>query len=205
MHATMGCAIRLRRPSTCRTLWKCILWTQVLVHTHVSPLTVLHSIRVEVQKVNAEQQVFHNPRELEHWITAQREWAQERLVATLFGTFSILALVLAAIGLYSVVSYGVAQRNNEFGIRMALGASGTDVLRLVFSSTAISVGAGLLGGALLSLALDKLISSWVEGSSYDPLIMLGVVVLLAAVSVFACLLPARRASSIDPITALRYE
>jgi ABC-type antimicrobial peptide transport system permease subunit len=126
-------------------------------------------------------------------------------VATLFGTFSILALVLAAIGLYSVVSYGVAQRTNEFGIRMALGASRTEVLRLVFSSTAISVGGGLVAGGLLSLVLGKLITSWVEGSSRDPLILLGVVVVLALVSSLASLLPARRAASIDPITALRYE
>jgi putative ABC transport system permease protein len=80
-----------------------------------------------------------------------------------------------------------------------------DVLRQVFTSTAISVGAGLLGGALLSSALERFISSWVEGSSHDPLILLGVVMLLVAVSILACLLPARRASSIDPITALRFE
>ena len=181
------------------------MYTQFLVRTRVPPLTLLHSIRAEIQKINAEQQVANNTRDLEHWITRQREWAQERFVATLFGAFSILALALAAIGLYSVVSYGVAQRTNEFGIRMALGASRTDVLRLVFASTAISVGGGLAAGGVLSLVLGKLISSWVDGSSRDPLILLGVVLLLAGVSVLACLFPARRASSIDPITALRYE
>jgi predicted permease len=181
------------------------MFTQFLVRTRVPPLTVLHSIRAEIQKVNGEQQVFNNTRDLEHWITTQREWAQERFVATLFGTFSILALLLAAIGLYSVVSYGVVQRTNEFGIRMALGAGRSDVLRLVFSSTTLSVGSGLLAGGILSLALGKLIASWNEGSSSSPLILLGVIVLLAFVSVLACLFPARRASSIDPITALRYE
>lgn len=181
------------------------MFTQFLVRTNVPPLTVLHAIRAGIQKVNADQQVFHDTRDLEHWISTQREWAQERFVATLFGAFSILALVLAAIGLYSVVSYGVAQRTNEFGIRMALGASRTDVLRLVFGSTTLSVGSGLLAGGVLSLALSKLIATWAEGSSRDPLILLGVVVLLAGVSVLACLLPARRASSIDPMLALRYE
>jgi predicted permease len=181
------------------------MWTQILVRTRVPPLTVLHAIRAEIQKVNGEQQVFHNTRDLEHWITSQREWAQERFVATLFGAFSILALVLAAVGLYSVVSYGVVQRTNEFGIRMALGAGRGDVLRIVFASTSVAVGGGLLAGGILSLALGKLIASWNEGSSRDPLILLGVVALLAGVSMLACLLPAHRASSIDPITALRYE
>jgi predicted permease len=181
------------------------MYTQFLVRTRVPPLTVLHLIRTEIQRINADQQVANNTRDLEHWISRQREWAQGRFVATLFGAFSILALVLAAIGLYSVVSYGVAQRTNEFGIRMALGASRSDVLRLVFASTAISVGGGLAVGGVLSVALGRLISSWAEGSSRDPYILIGVVVLLAGVSVMACLLPARRASSIDPITALRYE
>ncbi len=181
------------------------MWTQILVRARVPPLTLLHAIRVEIQKVNAEQQVFHDTRDLEHWITTQREWAQERFVATLFGAFSILALVLAAIGLYSVVSYGVAQRTNEIGIRMALGASRTDVLRLVFGSTTVSVAGGLIAGGVLSIGLRKLMATWAEGSSSDPLILLGVVGMLAGISMLACLVPARRASSIDPITALRYE
>jgi FtsX-like permease family/MacB-like periplasmic core domain len=181
------------------------MWTQVLVRTRVPPLSILHAVRAEVQTIDRDQQVFRDTRDLDHWITTQQEWAQERLMATLFGGFSILALALAAVGLYSVVSYSVAQRTNEFGIRMALGAERRDVLRLVFASTALSVGSGLAAGVILSLALSKLMASWAEGSSRDPLILPGVIVVLACVSILASFLPARRASSIDPITALRYE
>src|SRR5437764_13012036 len=100
-------------------------------------------------------------RDLDAWITGQEEYAQQRLVATLFGVFSVLALALAAVGLYSVVSYGVATRTSEFGIRMALGAKARDVFRIVLSSTAVNVGTGLLVGLVLSIALHKLATKWV--------------------------------------------
>jgi ABC-type antimicrobial peptide transport system permease subunit len=144
-------------------------------------------------------------RSLEDWIKEQREWAQQHLVALLFGAFAFLALVLAAIGLYSVVSYSVAQRTNEFGIRMALGATAGDVLRTVFASATLSVGSGLAAGVLLSLALNRLVSQWVEGSSIEAGILFGVTLLMASVAAMACLMPARRASSVDPMVALRYE
>jgi ABC-type antimicrobial peptide transport system permease subunit len=126
-------------------------------------------------------------------------------MATLFGAFSILALVLAAIGLYSVVSYSVAQRTNEFGIRMALGASRKDVLRLVFTSVSITVGSGLIIGVAASLGLNKLLSAWTEAGVRDPAILGGMALVLLGVSALACFVPARRASSVDPIQALRYE
>lgn len=179
--------------------------TQVLVRTRVEPLTILRAIREQVRTVNPDQQVFREVRNLEQWITTQPDWAQERLVATLFGAFSLLGLVLAAVGLYSVVSYSVAQRTGEFGIRMALGAERRDVLGLVFRSMAVTVGGGLAAGILLSLALNQVLAKWAEGSSRDPMILFGVVVLLSIVSGIACLVPARRASSVDPIQALRYE
>ncbi len=179
--------------------------TQVLVRTKVEPLTLLRAIRAQVQAVNPDQQVFRDVRNLEQWITRLPEWSQQRLVATLFGAFSFLGLALAAVGLYSVVSYSVAQRTGEFGIRMALGAERRDVLGLVFRSMAVTVGAGLAAGILLSFALNQVLAKWAEGSSRDPLILIGVVVLLSIISGIACLVPARRASSIDPIQALRYE
>lgn len=181
------------------------MWTQVLVRTRVPPLSILHAARAQVHAVDPDQQVIREVRNLDQWITTQPEWAQERMVATLFGAFSILALVLAAVGLYSVVSYTVAQRTNEFGIRMALGAKRKDVLRLVFRSTAANVGSGLVAGILLSVILDSVISKWAEGASRNPLIVVGVTLALIAASVAACLLPALRASAADPMTALRYE
>ena len=126
-------------------------------------------------------------------------------MAWLFGAFALLALALAAVGLYSVVSYSVAQRTNEFGIRIALGAQRTHVLRIVFESTVASVGSGIAAGVVLTLALNKVLARWADGSSRDPLVLLAVTVLLSLVAAIACSGPARRASAVDPMTALRYE
>jgi len=123
----------------------------------------------------------------------------------LFGAFALLALALAAVGLYSVVSYSVAQRTNEFGIRMALGAQRMHVLRIVARSTVASVGGGIIAGLVLTLALNKVLARWAEGSSRDPLVLLAVTVLLCVVAGMACFGPARRAVEVDPMTALRYE
>jgi ABC-type antimicrobial peptide transport system permease subunit len=123
----------------------------------------------------------------------------------LFGIFSVLALALSAVGLYSVVSYGVATRTNEFGIRIALGARARDVVRMVLWGTSWNVAAGLLAGVLLCLIFDRVASRWLAESSRDPLIVGGVTLLLLTVAVIACLAPARRAASIDPMDALRHE
>jgi hypothetical protein len=104
-----------------------------------------------------------------------------------------------------VPSYGVAARTNEFGIRMALGARARDVVRMVLSGTFWNVGAGLLSGVLLCVAFDSLATRWVTESSRDPIILAGVTVVLLAVAVIACLVPARRAASIDPMNAVRHD
>ena len=134
-----------------------------------------------------------------------REYSQQRLVATLFAIFSVLALLLAAAGLYSVVSYGVATRTNEFGIRMALGAKARDVVRMVLSATSVNVGAGLAAGLVLSLIFDKLAAKWVTESSQDPLILAEGDGAAAAVAGLACLAPARarRVGRSDGSTAVR--
>jgi len=103
------------------------------------------------------------------------------------------------------VSYGVATRTNEFGIRMALGAKSADVFRIVMSSTAVNVGGGLAVGLLLCITFDKLAAKWVMESSRDPLILAGVTLLLLVAAALACFVPARRAASVDPMEALRYE
>ncbi len=181
------------------------VYTQILVRSDVSPLTLLHAVGTQVNSVDAEQQINGDVQDLEHWITGQQEYEKGQLVVWLFGAFAVLALVLAAVGLYSVVSYSVAQRTNEFGIRMALGAQRAHVLKIVFASTVVSVGSGIVAGIGLILALNKIFAQLAEGSARDPLVLLGVTFLLCLVAAIACSAPARRAVRVDPMTALRYE
>jgi|GraSoiStandDraft_41_1057321.scaffolds.fasta_scaffold21779_6 predicted permease len=181
------------------------MWTQILVRTRAAPLSVLNRVRAEVKAVDPDQQVFGQTRDLEQWIQRLDEYAYGRLVAALFSAFSLLALALAAIGLFSVVSYGVAQRTNEFGIRMALGATRGQVLQLVFTSSARNVIGGVACGLLLSFMLSGVLSKWAEGSSHNPLVFAAVTMLLVLTAALAALIPARRASSVDPMDALRYE
>jgi ABC-type antimicrobial peptide transport system permease subunit len=181
------------------------MWTQILVRTRTEPLALLNRIRAEIKAVDADQQVFGQTRDLGKWIERMDEYAYGRLIATLFGAFSLVALALAAIGLFSVVSYGMAQRTNEFGIRMALGATPMQVVRLVLRSTAWTVGSGLVTGAVLSLAFSGVMRRWAEGSEQSPLMMAGVVILLVATAALAAMVPARRAFAVDPMEALRYE
>jgi predicted permease len=179
--------------------------TQILVESRGDPQAILHSIRKQIVSVDADQQAFGRTDDLETWIRREPEMARGRLVSILFGAFSVLALVLAAVGLYSVVSYSVVQRTNEFGIRMALGARKKDVLWNVLASAGVSVGSGLLAGLAISLGLNRVISRWVENGTHDPWLILGVSAVLLAVAGLACLLPSWRASSVDPMTALRCE
>jgi predicted permease len=179
--------------------------TQILVRSEVSPLTLVHSVRQQLIAVNPDQQTAGEIEELDSWISNGPEWQQEHLAAWIFGIFAWLALALAGVGLYSVVSYTVAQRTNEFGIRMALGAERRHVLRIVFASTVASVGGGIVAGLALSLALSTILAKWAEGNVRDPVILLAGTLLLSLVAAIACAIPARHASAIDPMTALRCE
>jgi ABC-type antimicrobial peptide transport system permease subunit len=132
-------------------------------------------------------------------------WGQQRFIAALFAIFSLLGLVLAATGLYSVVSYSVNQRNQEMGIRMALGAQRFDIIRLVLRSVAGTVGIGIVVGLVASIALNKIVSHWVQSSSRDPLTLVAVAVILVMIALLACIWPARRAATLDPMKALRTE
>jgi ABC-type antimicrobial peptide transport system permease subunit len=107
--------------------------------------------------------------------------------------------------LFSVVSYVVAQRTNEFGIRMALGAQPGDVMRIVVSSTVVSVGSGIAAGLALTLMMNRILESWVGGNARDPIILVGGALLLSLMAMLACAIPARHASRLDPMVALRSE
>lgn len=179
--------------------------TQILVRSEAPPLTLLRAVRAQLVKVNPDQASYGNTDDLEEWISNTREWQQEHLAAWIFGVFGVLALALAAVGLYSVVAYTVAQRTNEFGIRMALGAPRGHVLHIVFASTVASVGSGIAVGLALTLALNTVLAKWASGNSRDPMILLGGALLLSAVAGIACAIPAWSASKVDPMTALRAE
>jgi putative ABC transport system permease protein len=179
-------------------------FSRILVKTRVSPDSMVKDIRSQIAAVDPNQQVVA-PRNLVSIIQNEPEYFDQRMIATLFGIFSALALALAVVGLYSVVSYSAATRTNEFGIRMALGAKAADLFRLVLSSTTSSVAAGLFIGLTLSFALSKLATRWINEPSRDPLILALVAAILIAAATAASLLPARRAASTDPMTALRHE
>jgi len=132
--------------------------------------------------------------------------AQPRFRTFLFSVFGALALVLAAAGLYGVLSYAVAQRTHEIGIRVALGAQQQDVLKMVVGQGAKLVILGVAVGIVAALVLMRLMSSLLYGvSATDPVTFIGVVILLALVALAACWIPARRALKVDPTVALRYE
>jgi predicted permease len=178
---------------------------QILVRTTAQPLTLVNAVKAQLAHVNPDQQTQGNVEELVAWISNGPEWQREHLAAWIFGIFAWLAVALAAVGLYSVVSYTVAQRTNEFGIRMALGAQSGNLLRLVFSSALGSVCGGIAAGLALSVALSAVIAKWVQGSVGDPGILLAGVVVLLVVAAIACAIPARRAAGVDPMKALRAE
>ena len=180
-------------------------FTQVLVRTQGEPLAMLHSVRQQIASLDPDQQIFSDVRDLEGWIQREPEYARARLISMLFGAFSILALSLAAVGLYSVISYTVLQRTSELGVRVALGARRRDVLSIVALSAGTGVGLGIAAGLALSLGLNRIIARWIENGTHDPIMILAVSTLLIAVAALACLVPARRALSIDPMVALRCE
>ena len=180
-------------------------FTQVLVRTQGEPLAMLHSIKQQIASIDPDQQTAGDIRDLEGWIQREPEFARARLISMLFGAFSILALSLAAVGLYSVVSYTVLQRTTELGVRVALGARRRDVLSIVALSAGTSVGLGIAAGLALSFGLNRLIARWIESGTHDPILVLAASGLLILVSALACMVPARRALSIDPMVALRCE
>jgi ABC-type antimicrobial peptide transport system permease subunit len=130
----------------------------------------------------------------------------QRFVANVLAVFAALAILLAAVGLYGLISYSVTQRTNEFGIRMALGAGRCDVLRLVLRQGARLALAGAAVGIVAGLMLMRAMQGVLYGvSAADPMSFVGAAILLTIVALLACYIPARRAMRVDPVDALRYE
>jgi len=176
---------------------------ELFVRANGNPEAAILLVKQRLHELNSDVVVNHD-HPLNWWLETQA-WGQGRFIATLFSLFAILALALAAIGLYSVVSFAVTQRTQEVGIRMALGAPRANILRLVISSTALMLAAGLVVGLGLSIGLSRIVGAWAGGSPRDPLTLLGAAAVLVLVSVVACVVPAWRAASLDPSVALRYE
>jgi len=175
----------------------------IVVRTQSNPMAMIGAIQKEVWSLDSNLPVS-NPMPLEQ--TLSDSIAPQRFTLTLLGLFAALSLVLAGVGIYGVMSYTTAQRTREIGVRMALGASRSDITSLVMrqvvtlASTGVAIG---LGGAF---ALTRLMSSLIFGvSATDPLAFASVAVLLAAVALLAGYIPAYRATKVDPMTALRYE
>ncbi len=175
----------------------------LVVKSRIDPAALTSAIRGAVASIDKNQPIFA--------ISTMNQLVSDsvgtrRITLVLLGLFSALALVLAAIGIYGVISYSVAQRTHEIGIRMALGAQHKDVLRMILRQGVKIAVAGVAIGVVVSLGLTQLMSSLLFSvSAADPLTFAAVAILLVLVAMLACYIPARRALRVDPMVALRYE
>ncbi|HEY0380189.1 MAG TPA: ABC transporter permease [Pyrinomonadaceae bacterium] len=175
----------------------------LVVRTATDPLSMTATLRKEVQSLDKELPVF-DVKPMEQRIIEST--GARRLVMFLLGVFALVALALASVGIYGVMAYAVTQRTHEIGIRMALGASRGDILRLVVRQGMLLVLAGVVLGLLVSFAVTRFMSGLLFGvAPNDPATLFGVSLLLAAIAFIACLVPALRAMKVDPMVALRYE
>jgi putative ABC transport system permease protein len=179
------------------------LQVTLLVRTEGEPIALLPSIRAAVRSIDPQAPIF-GTRTMQEAVAASV--GTQRLSATLIGGFSLLALFLAALGLYAVLAYSVTQRTREIGIRMALGSPRAKIFELILRQGMIMVGLGILAGIILALSFGPLVQHFVYGvAPHDPATIIGVAALLAVIAILACWLPARRAMNVDPIAALHYE
>ncbi len=175
----------------------------LVVRTSVEPTGVAGAIRQAAAEVDKSAAVS-DIKTMDHIVSAAV--TQPRFNLFLLGLFSGIALLLSAAGIYGVTAYSVAQRTHEFGIRMALGAQVGDVLRMIIRQGMLLISIGVALGLAVSFALTRLLRSLLFGVSVtDPLTFVAITVLLTLVALIACYVPARRATKVDPLTALRYE
>jgi putative ABC transport system permease protein len=175
----------------------------LVIRTNVEPASLSDGVRRAVHEVNADAPVSTVQTMMQVIAVST---AQRRFNTILMTTFAAVALLLATIGLYGVISYSVAQRTQEIGIRMALGAQAGNVLRMILWSGFKLALVGIIIGLFASLAITRVLVSMLYGvSATEPNILLAGSIFLAAIALLACYIPARRATRIDPMTALRYE
>ena len=179
------------------------IFATLLIKTTVEPLSIAEQVRQAVWKVDPDQPMW-KIRTVEFLVN--RSVSDRKFLMALMGIFAGLALILTVIGLYGVISYLVNQRTQEIGIRMALGAQVKDIMRMVLKQGMLLVSVGVILGLLGSWALTRLMVRLLyKTSATDPVTFLAIAVLLIVVALFACYFPARRATKVDPLDALRYE
>jgi predicted permease len=177
-------------------------WAALMIHSNLPPEIIIDSVKRRIAQKHPE--IFATYRVFQSQI--QDRLVPERLMAMLSGFFGLLAAVLAMAGLYGVIAYIVARRRNEIGIRVALGASRGRVIGMVMREAALLLVIGVAIGAALSLVAGREASSLLFGlKPYDPFTLAAAVALLAAIGALSSFLPARRASKLDPMDALRCE
>ena len=175
----------------------------LIVRARSNPVAVTALLRQEISAMDPDVPVT-NIRTMDE-ILARNRWPQ-RVFGTMFLVFAVIAIVLAAVGLYSVTAYSVAQRTQEIGIRMALGAEGKQVRWLILRRGMIQLAVGLTLGLAAALGTGRLLQGMLVGTGpADLLTLVSISVVLVIVAVMACFWPARRATRLDPVKALRYQ
>jgi predicted permease len=175
----------------------------VVLRTEGDPTAVMGPVRRAVEEIDS-REVVYNVQTMNEVVS--NSFAARRLSMTLLGVFAALALVLACVGIYGVISYLVGKRTHEIGVRVALGAQRNDVLQMVIGQGAKMTLIGVAIGIGAALGLTRLMANQLFGvSAHDPLTFAGVAMLLILVAVAACYIPARRAMNVDPVVALRHE
>src|SRR2546423_5599398 len=179
-------------------------YVDFFVRTQGDPLIYLHSIRAAVASVASDQEISNGAFTLNEAIERDAQYRRQRLFSILFGVFSAMALGLALVGIFSVVAYSVAQRTTEFGIRLALGSSRTEILWVATRIALVSAAAGIVIGLAFDSFLGAVLAHWMQ-SAFAASSLFAAAALLALSAFLACLLPARHAIAVPPAEALRHE
>ena len=177
--------------------------TSIVVRTHAEPSLATSTVLGALKQLDPLLPAY---RVMSMHANIERSYWQQALYGKLFGAFAMIALVLAAVGVYGVISYAVSQRTQEIGVRVALGAQRGDVLRLIVGHGALLGGIGIALGLAGALGVTRFLRTMLFGvSPFDPVSFIGVSAVLTTIALLASYIPARRAAKVDPVEALRYE